>query len=154
MAAERRAWSWALGGWVGLLLVLTLVPQAQVRGVNLVPLVEVSRAIRSVLASPHPSQHPAFQYLLVQVVGNVVAFVPLGFAAAGLFSFRSPRLGAAARAVATGFGLSLSIELLQLMLATRATDVDDLIFNTTGTVLGAALLLLWTGRPRPAATVR
>lgn len=35
-----------------------------------------------------------------------------------------------------GFGLSLTIELAQLFTQYRATDVDDLITNTVGTLLG------------------
>lgn len=154
MLPDRRPWALALGSCTVVLLVLTLLPQAQVHGVNLVPLTQAWRAIRSVFASVHPSQHPAFQYLLVQIVGNVVAFIPLGFSAAGLFLCRHPRFASMVRAIATGFCLSLGIELLQLTISTRATDVDDLIFNTAGTALGALLLILWPGRRRKAAAPR
>ena len=62
---------------------------------------------------------------------NVLLFVPLGFLLPVLWKrFRS--------LLWTGlFGLSfsLSIELLQL-LTLRATDVNDLMTNTTGTILG------------------
>lgn len=62
---------------------------------------------------------------------NVLLFVPLGFSLPVLWKrFRS--------LLWTGlFGLSfsLSIELLQL-LTLRATDVNDLMTNTTGTILG------------------
>lgn len=71
---------------------------------------------------------------------NVLLFVPLGFLLPVLWKrFRS--------FLWTGlFGLSfsLSIELLQL-LTLRATDVNDLMTNTTGTILGWLLgrLVLW-----------
>ena len=62
---------------------------------------------------------------------NVLLFVPLGFLLPVLWKrFRS--------LLWTGlFGLSfsLSIELLQL-LTLRATDINDLMTNTTGTILG------------------
>lgn len=62
---------------------------------------------------------------------NVLLFVPLGFSLPVLWKrFRS--------LLWTGlFGLSfsLSIELLQL-LTLRATDINDLMTNTTGTILG------------------
>jgi glycopeptide antibiotics resistance protein len=44
--------------------------------------------------------------------------------------------------VAAGFLLSLSIELAQLAIPTRATDVDDVILNTLGTAIGALLIAL------------
>ena len=46
------------------------------------------------------------------------------------------------RVTLMGFLLSLSIEVTQLFLATRATDIDDVILNTLGTLLGAAILVL------------
>lgn len=65
---------------------------------------------------------------------NVILFVPLGFLLPVLWqNFR--RMGAC---VAFGLGLSLAIELMQ-MLTFRATDVNDLITNTAGTLLGFLL---------------
>ena len=62
---------------------------------------------------------------------NVILFIPLGFLLPILWqNFR--RMGAC---VAFGLGLSLAIELMQ-MLTFRATDVNDLITNTAGTLLG------------------
>ena len=74
---------------------------------------------------------------LVSVLGlilNVILFVPLGFLLPVLWqNFR--RMGACG---AFGLGLSLAIELMQ-MLTFRATDVNDLITNTAGTLLGFLL---------------
>ena len=65
---------------------------------------------------------------------NVILFVPLGFLLPVLRqNFR--RMGSS---VAFGFCLSLTIELLQMM-TFRATDVNDLITNTAGTLLGFLL---------------
>lgn len=62
---------------------------------------------------------------------NVVLFTPLGFFLPVLW-YRFKNL----RSVVTfGFGLSLTIELLQ-MLTFRATDVNDLITNTLGAMIG------------------
>ncbi|MBQ2750269.1 MAG: VanZ family protein, partial [Clostridia bacterium] len=41
-----------------------------------------------------------------------------------------------------GFLMSLSIELLQLPFAVRASDVDDLILNSLGVVLGYGIYAL------------
>jgi glycopeptide antibiotics resistance protein len=75
---------------------------------------------------------------ILQLGLNVVLFVPLG----ALVCMRGrPALSTAAL---TGFALSLLIELTQLTgvwfvypCAYRHFDVDDIIFNTIGTVLGA-----------------
>lgn len=80
---------------------------------------------------------------------NVILFVPLGFLLPILWKrFRS--LGPC-----TFFGLSLSlvVELLQ-MLTFRATDVNDLITNTTGTFLGFLLAKGLTAKIPPAGEGR
>ena len=62
---------------------------------------------------------------------NILLFVPLGVFLPVLWDqFRNP-----VRAVSFGLGFSLMIELLQ-MLTFRASDVNDLITNTLGTMLG------------------
>lgn len=65
---------------------------------------------------------------------NVVLFVPLGLMLPLIWEkYRTGK-----NAVLFGFGMSLTIELLQ-MLTLRATDVNDLITNTFGTFLGFLL---------------
>ena len=65
---------------------------------------------------------------------NVLLFVPLGFFLPLLWQpFRSLR-----RSAVFGVGLSLIIELLQ-MLTFRTSDVNDLITNTAGCILGFLL---------------
>ena len=62
---------------------------------------------------------------------NVLLFIPLGIALPILWKpFKSLKA-----TVFSGFSLSLIIELLQI-LTFRATDINDLITNTTGTFLG------------------
>ena len=65
---------------------------------------------------------------------NVALFVPLGFFLPVMWQ----RFRKGSACVFFGFGLSLAIELLQ-MLAFRATDVNDLITNVCGTMLGFLL---------------
>lgn len=72
---------------------------------------------------------------------NVALFIPLGFFLPVLWQ-RFRKLGTCAF---FGFGFSLFIELLQ-MLTFRATDVNDLITNTAGTLLGCILAKGLTGR--------
>ena len=68
---------------------------------------------------------------------NVLMFVPLGF----LTPFIWPYFRSLRRMALTGLGFSLSIELVQLF-SWRSTDIDDLITNTLGAVLGYWLFTL------------
>ena len=71
---------------------------------------------------------------------NMLLFVPLGAVLPLLW--RSCRLY---KTVAIGFSLSLLIELSQLF-NYRATDIDDLLMNTLGTLLGYILCTLFLRR--------
>lgn len=68
----------------------------------------------------------------VNIVGNVVVFAPLGAGIAGLGGARA-RLRHAALA---GFLLSAAIETAQFQTGRRFSDIDDVILNTLGAVLG------------------
>jgi glycopeptide antibiotics resistance protein len=79
-----------------------------------------------------------------EVVGNVALFVPLGFLLpAAARACRRPWVALSAAA-----GLSVLIEAVQGLLPSHATDVDDVILNTAGAVLGffAFSLISWTVR--------
>lgn len=74
---------------------------------------------------------------IIQNLLNILLFVPLGVLAPLLWEeFRSLK-----RILLLGGALSLFIEVMQLF-TFRATDVDDLIMNTLGAVLGY-LLTAW-----------
>lgn len=64
-------------------------------------------------------------------VANILMFVPFGF----LASIIERRDIGIVRAVSEGFAFSLIIEMSQI-LNDRYTDVDDLIMNTSGAVVG------------------
>lgn len=72
---------------------------------------------------------------------NVLFFVPMGL----LLPMIWKRFRAVYRTIPFGFGLSLTVEVLQIF-TVRATDVNDLITNTLGTVIGytLAMILQWT----------
>ena len=125
---------------------MLLRPAAGHDGLNLVPLREIARVLKPLMKADEPLQHPSFRYLLWNAGGNIAAFFPLGLAVAGLFHPRGPGL-ALRRAVLTGFFVSLAIETVQLVVPGRITDVDDLLFNTLGALLGG-LLGLWILRRR------
>lgn len=75
---------------------------------------------------------------------NLVLFAPIGF----LLPCGWRGFDCVPRSVAFGFSLSLAIELSQ-MLNFRITDVDDLVANTLGTLLGLLVYrVLRRVRPR------
>ena len=76
--------------------------------------------------------------LLLNVIGNTAMFIPSGIVLPVLFS----RLRSFRRTAAAGAGLSLCIELMQLPFSTRTTDIDDLLLNTAGVMLGYGLYAL------------
>ena len=73
-------------------------------------------------------------FACINIVGNILLFAPLGVLVPRSFSGWD-RLG---RVALLGFGTSLWIECSQLFLS-RSTDVDDLLLNTLGAVLGYAV---------------
>ncbi len=82
--------------------------------------------------------------VLMNLVGNVAMAVPIGFAVPLLFpSMRRP-----GRTILFTFLLSLLAETGQLILRVGCFDVDDLLLNTIGGVIGyllfAAFGLTWS----------
>jgi glycopeptide antibiotics resistance protein len=73
----------------------------------------------------------------VNLVSNLLLFMPLGFFYALRFNRHRPVLWA----VLAGVMVSAAIELFQILLPGRTVDVDDVIFNGVGTLIGAALSL-------------
>ncbi|MGI5888221.1 MAG: VanZ family protein [Oscillospiraceae bacterium] len=72
-----------------------------------------------------------FLYL---AVGNIVAFMPFGFYSAWRIRKHSVLLAAVC-----GLVLSVCIESLQYLLGTGVAEIDDVILNTLGALLGALL---------------
>ena len=74
-------------------------------------------------------------YFLINFLGNIILFVPFGIFLPLLWNFSY------AKAVGITFCISLFIETAQLFLP-RGTDVDDLILNTLGALLGVLVYML------------
>jgi glycopeptide antibiotics resistance protein len=115
-----------------LLLYLTLVFQTERRvarrdAVNLVP-------FRTLVHFAH--SHVRVWDLIVNIPGNVLALAPLGIL---LPLVTGARWSARSIALA-GFALSFSIEVAQYLSGRRIADIDDVILNTLGAVLGYWLL--------------
>lgn len=111
-------WDWAPG-----------LPAARV--VNLLPLAGVAESLAG-----------GGRAILINLVGNVVAFMPTGLliplAWRGAPSLR--------RTLRGGLALSLGIEVAQWLAGYRVSDIDDIILNGLGTLCGYGLFCLLTGQ--------
>lgn len=76
--------------------------------------------------------------LLQNVIGNVAMFIPSGIVLPIIYK----RLNTFGKVVLAGGGISLSIEMIQLPFSVRATDIDDLILNTAGVIIGYGIYAL------------
>lgn len=76
--------------------------------------------------------------LLVNVIGNVAMFIPSGIVLPVIYK----RLDTFVKVLLTGGGISLCIEIIQLPFSVRATDIDDLILNTVGVIMGYGIYAL------------
>jgi len=133
----HRGWAITTACFAAGVLLLTLWPDSTVNSANFAPLREHGAAW-SCLLRGCPAYGASARFLVSDVIGNIALFVPIGYAAAATLTGRS-RSRRFWMATLFGVLLSLLIETTQLGIATRATDVDDLIFNSLGTVLGAIL---------------
>ena len=82
--------------------------------------------------------YEVFSEILLNLIGNTAMFIPLGIVWPVCFK----RLNTRGKVIAAGFGFSLCIEILQLPFYDRVTDVDDLILNTAGYLIGYGIYLL------------
>ena len=92
---------------------------------NLVPLV-------------HLLDYANVRDIVWNVAGNAAMFVPTGIVLPIVYR----RLNNFWKVVGAGALISLCIELLQLPFPTRASDIDDIILNTLGVVIGYAVYAL------------
>jgi glycopeptide antibiotics resistance protein len=74
---------------------------------------------------------------VVNTLGNLAAFLPMGWLLPGLLGRRCSAL----RVAGLSLALSLLIEVLQGISGRRVADVDDLILNTAGGLMGYGLRL-------------
>ena len=91
--------------------------------------------------------YPVFREALLNLVGNIAMFVPLGVVWPVVYK----ELDTHGRVLAAGIGFSFCIELLQLPFFDRVSDVDDLLLNSLGFALG---YLLYLGAKKLAALAR
>ena len=84
------------------------------------------------------TDYEALWEMKVNIIGNVAMFIPIGTIWPSVFR----KLDTHKKVIAAGVGFSLFIEILQLPFYDRVTDVDDLILNSLGFLLGYGIYLL------------
>lgn len=101
---------------------------------NLVLFMEIKRFIqyRHVLG---------FENFVVNILGNVIAFAPFGF----LLPILKENYRNFFVITFISMFFSLSIELIQLTTRVGIFDVDDILLNTVGGVLGYIIFLVFNG---------
>ena len=92
---------------------------------NLIPFHEIKRFI-------HYYEVLGMEAVLLNLLGNVAAFMPFGFFLP-IFSGRCRNI---LNTILYSFELSVLVELIQLITKVGSFDVDDIILNTLGGALG------------------
>ncbi len=95
-------------------------------GVNLVPFAEIRRYLTYVSTI-------GILYVGINLLGNIIVMIPFGYALPSLFGQgkRRPFLY-----ILVGMIFSILIEIAQYFTHTGTCDVDDVILNTIGVILG------------------
>lgn len=75
---------------------------------------------------------------LINFIGNAAMFIPLGIVWPSVFR----QLNTPVKAIGAGVGVSLFIEILQLPFFDRVSDIDDLILNSLGYLIGYGIYRL------------
>lgn len=138
MLKSRKFWAWMLFAAYGLLMLWLLFGQRvghAAGGLNL-KLFDTVRLFLWVLE--HSDEPGMVRHAVMNLAGNIVMFVPLGFFA-GLLWRKLDRFHWHFLAMLLTI---LAIELLQLATGLGTCDVDDLILNLVGTTIGFGLFKL------------
>lgn len=104
---------------------------------NLIPFATIREMYNTMI-------HVGFSVFLLQIGGNILLLFPLGFFIPLLFK----KINSYKKIILFGFSFSLLIELTQLTISFlinytyKSFDIDDLILNTIGSILGFIVLKL------------
>lgn len=82
--------------------------------------------------------YPERSDAILNFVGNTTMFIPIGI----IWPIVYRKLDSHAKVIAAGVGFSLLIEILQLPFFDRVSDIDDLILNSLGFVVGYGIYVL------------
>ena len=141
----RKAIAWAALALV--IVVLTIIAlghtgPVEQRRIRLLPFQEFPGAIACVVQGCLWAGS-ARRFLLVNGLGNVVVFMPVGMVFYIALTQQAPELGhPVLYGLLLGASLSLVFEVAQLWIPGRVTALDDIILNAAGAWLGS-LAMKW-----------
>ena len=101
---------------------------------NLVPFAEIKRYVRY-------AQKMGRMLVLLNLAGNVICFMPFGF----VIPVLTVRYRGTCKMVLLSFLASLLVETIQLLSKLGSFDVDDIMLNTLGGLLGYLLFCICNG---------
>ena len=127
----------ALGAAFAAIVVVTVRPSDGDHELRLRPFEDIRLAVT-------PPFHRGW---IAEITGNILLFLPLG----AVLCLRNLTF---VRSLGIALGLSIAVELVQLLLPGRTTAVDDVLCNTAGAALGwfGAWLLHRPPKPQPFAS--
>jgi len=91
-------------------------------------------------AARRPVSTRVFALIVVPVIGNVLLFMPWGFLMfISLYTVERPTVQTYILTFLLGFTFACVIEAWQYFLPSRVADINDIIWNSAGTLAGAIL---------------
>ena len=130
----REVLVWGLFLYFAILLYNTFEPftillEREDQQANLIPLQGILKMIENASIF---EDRVTRRIVFINIVGNILLFSPIGLS----IPLLDKRLNRGWLVVLLGLSFSLVIELAQTFLIVRVFDVDDLLLNSTGTLLG------------------
>ena len=116
------------------------------RTIHLIPFESTYHSLKLAITNNFGAPHKAhYRYITGRnIIGNILLFLPWGFLAPLTFyNFQSLR-----RVIFYTIVLSVCAELLQFILVIGVADVDDVIFNTIGALIGFNICIAFQKRSK------
>ena len=134
---KRRRRMWAFAAYCVVLVVLLFGRTQMAGAVNLQPMETVCRYLRLLRGDYRLELR---QIAVVNLVGNMVLFVPMGYYLPRLW----PKTRRLWRCLLLGAAIIMCVELVQLTARVGSCDVDDVLLNLPGIAVGYGLYRLVT----------
>ena len=108
------------------------------RKIHYVPFESTFHSVKLAFTNNFGAPHKLhYSYITVRnIVGNIFLFLPWGFLAPQLFGSTQTLT----KILVSAFIISLCIEIIQFIFVVGVADVDDVILNTLGTLIGFCML--------------
>lgn len=136
-ADKSRRWKWKLLNLA--VLPVSLLFIAEVTLLRREPMAESVVILQPFATLARIAEQP--EYIRTMLM-NAALFMPLGLGVAGLFPHRWPAAVKIVPALLIGAAVSCGVEQLQYLHLLGTAEVDDVICNTLGALMGAQFVLI------------